>query len=86
MRKSSHVVWIVAIHHESFSQVYDCGMIINDKTKNALSKALVPSAVSASAYYLVMCSVFNMDKNICLVGGVSLGVVVFVSLSLLYRR
>ena len=61
-------------------------MIISEKTKNALSKALVPSVASAFAYYLVMCSVFNMDKNICMVGGASLGVVVFVSLSLLYRR
>ena len=61
-------------------------MMISEKTKNALSKAIVPSTGAAAAYYLLMCSVFNVDKNVCLFGGVSVGIAVFIALSLVYRR
>ena len=60
--------------------------MISEKTKNALSKALVPSTGVAAAYYLLACSIFNMDKNVCLAGSVSVGIAVFIALSLIYRR
>tara|TARA_B100001013_G_scaffold308694_1_gene212763 strand:- start:156 stop:356 length:201 start_codon:yes stop_codon:yes gene_type:complete len=66
--------------------VYDGEIMINENTKNALYKAVVPAVGIAAAYYLVMCSVFGMDKGICIVGAVSFGIAVFVGLSLLYRR
>ena len=61
-------------------------MIIGEKTKNALSKAVVPAIGVAAAYYLVMCSVFGMDKGVCIGGAVSFGIVVFAGLSLVYKR
>ena len=60
-------------------------MIIGEKTKNALSKAVVPAVGVAATSYFVMCSVFGMDKGVCIVGAVSFGIAVFVGL-LLYRR
>ena len=61
-------------------------VMISEKTKNALSKAVVPAIGVAAAYYLVMCSVFGMDKGVCIGGAVSLGIVVFAGLSLVYKR
>lgn len=61
-------------------------MMINEKTRNALSKAVVPAVGVAATYYFVMCSVFGMDKGACLGGAVSFGMAVFVALSLAYRR
>ena len=61
-------------------------MMIGEKTKNALSKAVVPSVGVAATYYFVMCSVFGMNKDACLGGAVSIGIAVFVGLSLAYRR
>ena len=66
--------------------MYDDGIMISENTKNALSKSVVPAVGIAVAYYLVMCSVFGMDKGVCIVGAVSFGIAVFVGLSLLYRR
>lgn len=67
-------------------QVYDYAMMISEKTKNALSKAIVPAVGVAAAYYLLMCSVFGMDKSVCIGGAVSFGIAVFIGLSLAYRR
>ena len=61
-------------------------MMIGEKTKNALSKAVVPAVGVAATYYFVMCSVFGMGKGACLGGAVSFGIAVFVGLSLVYRR
>ncbi len=66
--------------------MYDDGIMISENTKNALSKSVVPAVGIAAAYYLAMCSVFGMDKGVCIVGAVSFGIAVFVGLSLLYRR
>ena len=44
--------------------------MISENTKNALSKSVVPAVGIAAAYYLVMCSVFGMDKGVCIVGAV----------------
>lgn len=60
--------------------------MINEKTKNAISKSLMPSTMVATAYYLLMCSVFNFDKSVCLVSGVSVGVAVFIASTLMYKR
>ena len=67
-------------------QVYDYAMMISEKTKNALSKAVVPAVGVAAAYYLLMCSVFGMDKGVCIGGAVFFGIAVFIGLSLAYRR
>ena len=61
-------------------------MIIGEKTKNALSKAVVPAVGLAVTYYFVMCSVFGMGKGACLGGAISFGIAVFVGLLLIYRR
>ena len=61
-------------------------LVISEKTKNALSKAVVPSVGLAATYYFVMCSVFGMGKGACLAGAVSFGIAVFVGLSLVYKR
>tara|TARA_B110000014_G_C19795795_1_gene413429 strand:+ start:61 stop:261 length:201 start_codon:yes stop_codon:yes gene_type:complete len=66
--------------------VYDEVMMISEKTKNALSKAVVPAIGVAAAYYLVMCSIFGMEKGVCIGGAVSFGIAVFAGLSLVYRR
>lgn len=66
--------------------MYDDGIMISENTKNALSKSVVPAVGIAATYYLLMCSVFGMDKDVCIVGAVSFGIAVFVGLSLLYRR
>ena len=66
--------------------MYDDVVMISEKTKNALSKAVVPTIGVAAAYYLVMCSIFGMDKGVCIVGAASFGIAVFVGLSLLYRK
>ena len=66
--------------------MYDDVVMISEKTKNALSKAVVPAIGVAAAYYLVMCSVFGMDKGVCIGGAVSFGIVVFAGLSLVYKR
>ncbi|SVC25224.1 uncharacterized protein METZ01_LOCUS278078, partial [marine metagenome] len=50
------------------------------------SRAVVPAIGFAAAYYLVMCSIFGMDKGVCIVGAASFGIAVFVGLSLLYRK
>ena len=60
-------------------------VIAHENTKAALSKAVLPAVGVATAYYLLMCSVFGMDKGLCIVGAVSFGIAVFVGL-LLYRR
>ena len=67
-------------------QVYDDVTMISENTKNALSKAVVPAVGVAAAYYLLMCSVFGMDKGLCIVGAVTFGIAIFVGLSLLYKR
>ena len=66
--------------------MYDDEIMINENTKNALSKAVVPAVGVAAAYYLLMCSVFGMDKGLCIVGAVTFGIAIFVGLSLLYKR
>ena len=66
--------------------MYDDVMMISENTKNTLSKAVVPAVGVAAAYYLLMCSVFGMDKGLCIVGAVSFGIAIFVGLSLLYKR
>ena len=65
--------------------MYDDEIMISENTKDALSKAVLPAVGVATAYYLLMCSVFGMDKGLCIVGAVSFGIAVFVGL-LLYRR
>ena len=61
-------------------------MVIGEKTKNALSKAVLPAVGLAATYYFVMCSVFGMGKGVCFGGAVSFGIAVFVGLLLIYRR
>ena len=61
-------------------------MMCMEKTKNALSKAVLPAVGLAATYYFVMCSVFGMAKGACLGGAVSFGIAVFVGLLLIYRR
>ena len=61
-------------------------MMISEKTRNALSKAVVPAVGVAATYYFVMCSVLGMDKSVCIGGAVSFGIAVFAALSLVYRR
>ena len=66
--------------------MYDDEVMISENTKDALAKAVVPAAGVAATYYLLMCSVFGMDKDVCIVGAFSFGIVVFVGSLLLYRR
>jgi len=66
--------------------VFDDIRMISENTKNVLSRAVVPAIGFAAAYYLVMCSIFGMDKGVCIVGAASFGIAVFVGLSLLYRK
>ena len=66
--------------------MYDGEIMINENTKNALYKAVVPAVGIAAAYYLVMCSIFGMEKGVCIGGAVSFGIAVFAGLSLVYRR
>ena len=60
--------------------------MISEKAKNAISKAWLPALIVATAYYIAMCSVFGVDKSICVTGSVFIGVAVFVSLSVLMSR
>ncbi|MFL2784485.1 MAG: hypothetical protein ACJ0BL_05575 [Dehalococcoidia bacterium] len=60
--------------------------MINEKAKNAISKAWLPALIVATVYYITMCSVFGVDKSFCVAGSVSIGAVVFVSLSVLRSR
>ena len=66
--------------------MYDDGIMISENTKDALSKTVLPAVGVAATYYLLMCSVFGMDKGGCILGAVSLGIAFFVGLLQLYRR
>ena len=65
--------------------MYDYAMI-SEKSKNAISRSWLPALIVATVYYITMCSVFGVDKSFCVAGSVSIGAVVFVSLSVFRGR
>ena len=65
--------------------LHEC-MMISEKTRKTLSKAVVPALGVAGFYYLFMCFVFDMSKGVTMSGIVSFGIAVFIGLSLAYRR
>ena len=60
--------------------------MINEKAKNAISKAWLPALIVATVYYITMCSGFGVDKSVCIIGSVFIGAAVFVSLSVFRGR
>ena len=65
--------------------LHEC-MMISEKTRKTLSKAVVPALGEVGFYNLIMCFVFDMSKGVSMSGTGSFGIAVFIGLSLAYRR